>query len=196
MGEALHELGPEAVALAVLAMGKRIAELEKMGQSTQPSPSTPSGMVPIYTKPNKPKRHKKPGARDGHPGTRRQKPTKIDEHETHRLEQCPCCGGALQRCDRKRTRVIEDIPEVIDPVATEHTIYRDYCPHCKKHVEPVVTDAMPKATLCFSGATMRPRAPRTTEKLVADRPKPINQPAPMLKLIISLDPAITKRPAI
>jgi hypothetical protein len=32
-------------------------------------------------------------------------------------------------------------------VVTEHTIHRDYCPHCKKHVEPVVSDAMPNATL-------------------------------------------------
>ena len=147
VGEALHKLGPEAVALAVLAMGKRIAELENNGHPARTSPSTPSGMVPVYTKPHKPKRHKKPGAREGHPGARRQKPTKIDEHETHRLKECPCCGGELQRCDRTRTRVIEDIPEIVEPVVTEHTIYRDYCPHCKKHVEPVVADAMPKATL-------------------------------------------------
>jgi len=28
---------------------------------------------------------------------------------------------------------------------TEHTIHRDYCPKCKKHVEPVVPDALPNA---------------------------------------------------
>ncbi len=143
----LHELGPEAVALATLSMSRRIAELENKGGGGQPSPSTPSGMVPIYTKPNKSKRHKKPGARKGHPGTRRLKPVKIDERETHRLKSCPHCSGKLQRCQRSRTRTIEDIPEVIEPVVTEHTIHRDYCPHCKKHVEPVVPDAMPKATL-------------------------------------------------
>jgi ribosomal protein L44E len=26
-------------------------------------------------------------------------------------------------------------------------IHRDYCPACKKHVEPVVADAMPNASL-------------------------------------------------
>ena len=31
-------------------------------------------------------------------------------------------------------------------MVTEHTIHRDYCPACKKHVEPVVPDAMPGAT--------------------------------------------------
>jgi hypothetical protein len=32
-------------------------------------------------------------------------------------------------------------------VVTEHTIHRDWCPRCRKHVEPVVPDALPKATL-------------------------------------------------
>ena len=150
----LHALGPEAVALALLAtskriieQGARIAELQGDSQGQQPSPSTPSGMVPIYTKPNTPKRRKKPGAKEGHPGRRRKAPARIDKQETHRLKRCPCCGGPLQRCERKRTRTIEDIPEEIEPVVTEHTIHRDYCPKCKKHVEPVVSDAMPGATL-------------------------------------------------
>jgi transposase len=138
---------PELVTLALLAAGKRIAELQGQSQDRQPSPSTPSGMVPIYTKPNTPKRRKKPGAKEGHPGHRRQAPARIDRRKTHRLKRCPCCGGPLQRCSRTRTRLIEDIPEEIQPVVTEHTIHRDYCPKCKKHVEPVVPDAMPGATL-------------------------------------------------
>ena len=32
-------------------------------------------------------------------------------------------------------------------MVTEHTICRDYCPKCKKHVEPVVPDALPHATI-------------------------------------------------
>lgn len=141
----LHELGPEAVALAMLSTCRRIAELENKG--IKPSPSTPSGMVPVYTKPNKSRRHKKPGARSGHEGVRRKRPTKIDEREDHRLECCPHCHGELQRCQRTRRRIIEDIPEVIEAVVTEHTIHRDYCPHCRKHVEPIVPHAMAKATL-------------------------------------------------
>ncbi len=157
----LYKLGPEIVVLALLAAAKRIAEQDKrlseqgtviatlQGQSetSQPSPATPSGMVPIYTKPNTPKRRKKPGARKGHPGHRRPKPKKVGKRRTHRLKRCSCCGGPLQRCDRKRTRTIEDIPEQIEPVVTEHTVYRDYCPKCKKHVEPVVPDALPRATI-------------------------------------------------
>ena len=145
----LHALGEEAVALA---MCRRIAEqdaelvrLESKGG--KPSPSTPSGMVPVYTKPNVSRRRKKPGAKNGHDGGRPKRPTNIDERKTHGLECCPHCRGELQHCDRTRTRIIEDIPEIIEPVVTEHTIPRAYCPHCKKHVQPVVPEAMPKATL-------------------------------------------------
>ena len=148
----LHKLGPEAVALATLSMSRHIAEQDAEltrleSKSGTPSPSTPSGMVPVYAKANTSKRHRKPGARSGHQGVRRERPTKIDERKTHRLKCCPHCEGKLQRCQRSRTRIIEDIPEVIEPVVTEHTIHRDYCPKCKKHVEPVVPDAMPQATL-------------------------------------------------
>ncbi len=116
---------PEVITLALLGAAKRIAEqdariteLEGNGRGAQPSPSTPSGMVPIYTKPNTPKRRKKPGARNGHKGVRRKTPERIDERKTHRLKDCPCCGGRLQRCERSRTRIIEDIPEEIHPVVT------------------------------------------------------------------------------
>jgi len=104
-------------------------------------------MVPVYEKPASKPRRKKPGARSGHPGSRRKTPQKIDARVEHRLEGCPCCGGKLQRCNRTRKRIIEDLPERITPTVTEHTVHRDYCPNCKKHVEPVVPDAMPHATL-------------------------------------------------
>jgi hypothetical protein len=43
--------------------------------------------------------------------------------------------------------VIEDLLELIQPVITEHIIHRDYCPKCQQHVEPVVPDALPRATI-------------------------------------------------
>jgi len=142
----LYALGPEAVTLALLAASQRIWTLK--GKSTSSSsPSTPSGMLPIYEKPAAGQRRRKPGARNGHRGARRGTPTRIDQRRSHRLKRCPDCQGRLQRCHRQRTRIIEDIPEDIQPVVTEHTIQRDYCPRCKKHVEPVVPDAMPGATL-------------------------------------------------
>jgi len=150
----LYAEGPEAVVLALLAASRRIAEqntqlatLHAQKHGTPLSPSTPSGMVPVYAKPNTPRRRRRPGARMGHPGARRASPARIDRQEVHRLPRCPHCGGRLQRCQRTRSRVIEDIPELIEPVATEHLIHRDYCPQCKQHVEPVVPDALPHATL-------------------------------------------------
>ena len=143
--EMLSAAGPEAVRLALLAASARIAELRPSALS----PSTPSGAVPPHLKPpaGRGRRKNKPGAKDGHPGSRRKTPAKVDARVEHRLEKCPCCGGELQRCQRTRTRVIEDIPQDITPLVTEHTIHRDYCPQCRKHVEPVVVDAMPNATL-------------------------------------------------
>lgn len=131
-------------------MAAHVAALQEKQATTAPSPSpaTPSGMVPVYQKPPVGKRRKKkPGAKDGHRGWRRKTPATIDARVEHRLDVCPCCGGELQRCQRWRKRIIEDIPRDITPIATEHTIHRDYCPACRKHVEPVVPDAMPNATL-------------------------------------------------
>lgn len=150
----LAELGSEVVALALLAVSERIAELRQAAESASHpsgpgavSPSTPSGMIPVYAKATTPRRRRRPGARVGHEGSRRERPTRIDRRVTHRLKCCPDCGGRLQRCHRSRTRVIEDLPESIEPVVTEHTLHRDYCPHCRKHVEPVVSEAMPQAAI-------------------------------------------------
>lgn len=137
-----------ASARHVAEMNAKIAELQaKLGGPPKIDPATPSGQRPIYTKPPAPKRKGKPGAKPGHAPARRPEPQRIDDRKEHRLESCPCCGGQLQRCDRKRTRTVEDILEDLHTVVTEHTVHRDYCPACKKHVEPVVPDALPNAKI-------------------------------------------------
>jgi transposase len=136
--------GEEAVVFALLSLAK-LAKQKQTGAAD--SPSTPSGMKPVFTKPTTPKRRKKPGRPQGHPGTRRPMPTKIDKYVEHRAEVCPDCGGPLQRCRQTRTRIIEDIPEIIEPVVTEHTLHRDYCPSCQKQVEPTVPDALPGSSI-------------------------------------------------
>jgi len=134
--------------MVLLAAARRIAELKaRIEGSARIDPATPSGQRPIYTKPPTPRRKGKPGAKPGHAGTRRPAPPQIDRREEHRLEVCPDCGGPLQRCKRTRMRKIEDILADLRTEVTEHTIHRDYCPHCKKHVEPAVPDALPKATI-------------------------------------------------
>jgi transposase len=139
----IYRQGEEAVVLALMTMAKKLAALS----GAEPTPTTPSAMIPPYQKPALPVRRKKPGRKAGHPGSRRKTPEHIDRREEHRLPRCPHCQGRLKRCEETRTRYIEDIPEGITPVVTEHTIHRDWCPKCKKRVEPTVPDALPGASL-------------------------------------------------
>jgi transposase len=139
---AIFSQGEEAVIFALLELAKGWARAEGRCASVS-SPATPSGMRPVHQKPAIRKRAKKPGRKAGHPGSRRSVPEQIDEWKTHRAACCPHCQGALKRCAATRQRFTEDIPEGITPVVTEHTIHRDWCPRCRKSVEPVVPDALP-----------------------------------------------------
>lgn len=128
---------------ALLALTKQLAEAQ--GKSSS-NPATPSGMIPVYEKPSARRGKRRPGAKQGHPGARRPSPERIDWQVEHRADNCPECGGPLKRCADTRVRYIEDLPQV-EPEVTEHTIHRDWCPHCQKKVEPPVVDALPGAQL-------------------------------------------------
>jgi len=145
--ERIFAQGKEAVVFALLELAKMVSE----GRTIGPAPSTPSGMVPVYQKPaapeSKPGRTKRPGARPGHVGVRRPTPERIDRRESHRLKTCPDCGGRLTQCRRTRTRHVEDIPDDVRTEVTEHTLHRDWCPACRKSVEPKVPDALPGSLL-------------------------------------------------
>lgn len=134
--------GEEAVIFALLQLAAQWKAATGRCASVS-SPATPSGMRPVHQKPSTTKRGKKPGRKAGHAGSRRPPPDRIDERKEHRAECCPHCQSALQRCNHTRTRYTEDIPADIQPVITEHTIHRDWCPQCKKLVEPRVPDALP-----------------------------------------------------
>ena len=111
--------------------------------------NTPSGTIPPYQKPEKKstRKGKKRGGQPGHEGHSRTPPVRIDRRETHQLPACPNCGGELKRTGDARTRVLEDIPDDLQPEVVEHTIHRDWCPCCRQQVEPKVPDALPKCTL-------------------------------------------------
>lgn len=140
--EAIFEQGRDAVVFALLEMSQQLAE----ARSPQTTPNTPSGMIPVYEKPTTKSRKKRPGAKKGHPGSRRRTPDRVDRRENHESPCCPDCGGHLKRTGDSRTRYTEDIPE-IQPEVTEHTIHSDWCSACQKRVEPKVPDALPNATL-------------------------------------------------
>ncbi|MBV8265259.1 MAG: IS66 family transposase [Planctomycetaceae bacterium] len=138
--------GEEAVVFALLSLAQQLAD-QPPSAAPVVTPTTPSSMVPSFLKPAAVRRRQRPGRKAGHPGARRPTPDRVDRQVDHRLEQCPTCQGPLTRTRQTRTRITEDIPEQITPVVTEHTIHRDWCPRCQKAVEPVVTEALPGATL-------------------------------------------------
>ena len=103
--KAIFEQGQDAVVFALLELTKQLAE----AHSPSITPSTPSGMIPVYKKPAKKKRGKKPGAKNGHPGSRRKTPEKIDKQEKHQADICP-----------RLRRLFEALPR------NTHAIHRRY----------------------------------------------------------------------
>lgn len=142
--EAIYARGKEAVIFTILELAKQLADARNPASTT---PSTPSGMIPVYEKPAVSGRNKRPGRKNGHAGSGRKRPERIDHREEHRLPCCPHCQGRLKRMQETHTRYVEDIPENLQAEVTEHTIHRDWCPKCKKRVTPQVPDALPGARL-------------------------------------------------
>jgi len=141
--ERVYELGRDAVTAFVLATAKRITE---MGPA--PGPHTPSASIPPYAKPSAPTRgRKRPGARAGHKGRRRPTPEPDQRIEVEALTRCPECGGPVMPATRRRTRTIEDMPAEARITATEYAIPSHWCPACRKHVEPRLGAALPKASI-------------------------------------------------
>jgi transposase len=138
---------------------KRIAELEKENsklkrdlESKAPqidksgSLSTPSAMQPVYTKPPRSKRRRRPGRKKGHPGACRPAPVRIDQIVEHKLTECPTCHNLLGEPCGKHSQIVEDIPPV-QPTVTQHVIYEYHCSPCRTKVEAPMAEALPKATL-------------------------------------------------
>jgi transposase len=141
---AILEMDREEAVGIILALAE---EAEKYDQlCAQPSPATPSGMTPVYLKPSHRTRKKPPGRRKGHPGAARQWPSHIDQYQEHTLDHCPQCHSPLKKSLGTYQRLIEDIPPV-QPRVVQHTIHRYWCAQCKKIVSPVVTEALPNATI-------------------------------------------------
>lgn len=146
----LVERDSTLAALALIATMQAIRQLQGLTPPAGKDVSAPSGQQPVHTKPSRAKgsRRKKRGARKGHPGHHRPPPEKIDRRVEHPpLERCPDCGGKLCKPRKRRRRLIIDLPEDLSTETTEHSIWRQWCGGCRRYVERVVPDAMPKATL-------------------------------------------------
>ena len=103
---------------------RRIAELE--GRSPPP---------PDWVKPNVPERseeeRKKRGAVEGHEAHHRPPPSRIDETQDVRLEQCPQCSEGLGEPFAIDERVVEAIiPGHVR--VTRYRIGRYRCGHCRR----------------------------------------------------------------
>mgnify|MGYP000738480487 CR=1 FL=1 len=150
IAQILLQYGSEILALYLLALSENL-------QEKSIPPSTPSGMTPPYLKENKKEKDTQIKKKKTSNGQHRPKPEEIKRKEEHQLEHCPDCGNALNKMKGKhsvRTRYIEDLPPTIEPEITEHSIHRDYCPHCQKFVEPKIPDALPKSNIGNRAATL------------------------------------------
>lgn len=144
----------EAIAILNLPENRAVAIIIGMAEKAEKydqicgdiSPTTPSGMKPIYLKPPGKKRKRKPGRKNGHPGVSRTKPDKVHNYKEHILDRCPDCQTPVKDPIRSYQRYTEDIPPV-EPEVTEHTVYGYWCSKCKKIVYPKVTDALPNAMI-------------------------------------------------
>jgi transposase len=87
---------------------------------------------------------KRRGRAQGHPGSGRQRPTRIDRTERVAVgETCPDCGTAFTGRIIERDRVVEDIVPVRPTVVTRYVIERRWCRHCQAFQEHPVTAALP-----------------------------------------------------
>ena len=129
----------------ILALAEKAEKYDDLTKEV--SPTTPSSMTPIYLKPSSGERKKKPGRKKGHEGASRPRPEKVDHFKEHTLEHCPECQTPLKEPLGDYQRYTEDIPPIEKPEVTQHTVYRYWCPTCRKIVSPTIPDALPRANI-------------------------------------------------
>ena len=155
---AIYRKGAEATVQALMALATENTTLQgeieqlraRLRASTTLSPTTPSGAVPPYQKPNAGagNRRRRPGRKKGHSGATRKAPECIDRVVTHPpLDRCPQCNEPVAvQPSEVRERLIEGLVRMAAETV-RHLIPRNYCQRCHKLVEPVITDAMPAARI-------------------------------------------------
>jgi len=95
----------------------------------------------INAKPNKPKTIPKKNSSKHHRKSRN-RPTHIDDTITVDQKECNVCGTKLSNPTDSYTRIVEDVIPT-KAIATQYTIVRRYCKHCKRQVSGQVHTALP-----------------------------------------------------
>ena len=147
---AILDLPREQAVSAIMSLGEKAERWEHLqaqgAANTAISPTTPSGMQPVYLKPRPKRRAKTPGRKAGHPGAHRPAPAHIDEFQEHTLTHCPYCAGEVGPSIRRHTRLIEETPPVV-PHVSAHTVHGHWCATCRKIVTAPVVAALPHSAL-------------------------------------------------
>jgi transposase len=145
--EAIYDAGREAVVEVLLAMDRRIQQLEarveklerELKKSSRNSSAPPSSDPPSKRRPRRGKdpSGRKQGAQDGHEGHGREllPASAVDQVIEHWPERCGCghlfAPGELVPAGAPRRHQVEELP-VISTVVIEHRAQRVRCPGCGK----------------------------------------------------------------
>lgn len=145
--EAIYDAGREAVVEVLLAMDRRIQQLEarveklerELKKGSRNSSAPPSSDPPSKRRPRhgKDPSGRKQGAQDGHEGHGREllPASAVDRVIEHWPERCGCgylfAPGELVPAGAPRRHQVEELP-VISTVVIEHRAQRVRCPGCGK----------------------------------------------------------------
>jgi hypothetical protein len=139
-------LPPDQAVAQILALAHKAEQYDQLVGTV--SPTTPSGMTPVYLKAAaSPKRKKRPGRKRGHAGVGRRRAVQVDQVQEHTLTHCPHCQTPVQEPIQQYQRTIEDIPPLEKPQVTQHVVRGYWCSGCRKIVYPPVTAALPHAVI-------------------------------------------------
>jgi len=124
---------------------ERIEELAKELRKYKNSntPSSANKHLKPDTSGKKAKGGGKRGAPKGHKGTTR--PTQTpDDHKKHDPDECPNCHGDNLKDKKVHTRIIEEIPEPVQPEIVAHEIHEKECLDCGLVFVPATATEIPR----------------------------------------------------
>ena len=132
----------------VSELEKKLAEKDKLITELQGSLDVEIKEIkkhirtPDWIRQTRTKKQEESGLQGKRKGTSRKTPDRVDKIKNLDICRCPDCNGKLSDTFEIRDRYVEEIQR-LKSIVTKYRIPRKYCKHCKKIVEPKVTDAFP-----------------------------------------------------